>query len=179
MHGPMNATFSPSLVNIQNCTTVFDQRNQAFRTLCSEKPNYDFDKFRQFRVSWLFNPFTLSLFDFPSLRRYNFVLENIFNHLPPLTILRALLEKSGQRPKDPLLCLTKHINHSNMSEKSLLKDKILTWRKTQVFEIFSHSVTIPLVQKADRFISLPWAETQTPGSTQPPTTRNRTAVTES
>lgn len=47
------------------------------------------------------------------------------------------------------------------------------------FEITTQSVTIPLVLKAVRFISLTWAETKILGSTQPPTTRNRTAVRES
>jgi hypothetical protein len=47
------------------------------------------------------------------------------------------------------------------------------------FEISSQSVTIPPVLKAVRFISLPWADAKILGSTQPPTTRNRTTVTES
>jgi len=43
----------------------------------------------------------------------------------------------------------------------------------------SSQFTIPAVLKAVRFISLPWADTQTLDSTQPPTTRSRMAVTES
>ena len=47
------------------------------------------------------------------------------------------------------------------------------------FELFSQSVALPLVLKVVTFISLPWADTDTLDSAQLPTTRNRTAVTES
>jgi hypothetical protein len=123
MHGPMNAKFSPSLVYVENCATVFDQQNQAFRTLCSEKQNYDFDMFRPFRVSWMFNPFILSPFDFPSLlRRYNFVLENIFSHLPPFSILRVLLEKSGQSKAKGSLSFSDKIQRSQQHVRKVTSE---------------------------------------------------------
>jgi len=94
--------------------------------------------------------------------------------------LRGLLGKIRQSTAKGSLYLSDNTQESKKHVTKVTSEAQNTdMMEDESFEISSQSVTIPLVLKALRFISLPWADTQTLGRTQPPTTRNRTTVTES
>jgi hypothetical protein len=94
--------------------------------------------------------------------------------------LLVLLEKIGQSTAKRSLSLSDKTQKSKKHVRKVTSETQNTdMMEGLSFEISSQSVTIPLLLKAVRIISLPWADTQTLGSTQPPTTRNQTAVTES